>query len=186
MVTTRSRQPSSSSTTPDHSPSRSLSYHSAATPSSVTMPAASWSRLSSLRCSHSISTPRAFYHPPLSHFVSPAHSTRYFNVVFHCSLLIEEDFDISCFGSTFVDFLTRHRLLRLAHSLPLPNFQIVREFYANFPAKPAVFDSLPNIIMSVHGVSIPVNFMFITVALGLVLIRSGTTCEPIPDFLPRH
>ncbi|KAI5344122.1 hypothetical protein L3X38_011999 [Prunus dulcis] len=106
---------------------------SAADSSSVVTPDASRSRPSSSLCWYSSTDSLASHHPPISHFVSPACSHRYTTVVCHRPLLIEEDFDLSRFGYTFIDFLSWHRLLQLVRGLPLPNFQIVREFYANFP-----------------------------------------------------
>ncbi|CAB4317764.1 unnamed protein product [Prunus armeniaca] len=106
------------------------------------------------------------------------------DVVYHRPRLIEDDFDLSSFGSTFVDFLTQHRLLPLVRGLPLPNFQIFREFYANFPDVSTAFASLSEIVVRVRGVSISLSFHFISVALSQAPIRSGSSCEPVLDFLP--
>lgn len=83
--------------------------------------------------------------------MSPTCSTSYTDVVYHRPLLIEEDFDLSSFDSTFVDFLTRHRLLPLVRSLSLPNFQIVREFYVNFLDVSSSSASLFGIVVYVRG-----------------------------------
>ncbi|KAI5319284.1 hypothetical protein L3X38_038992 [Prunus dulcis] len=135
----------------DHSLSHFVRHRYATNPHSVITPGASRSRPSSSRRSRSTSASRASHHPPISHFVSPACSTRYTDVVCHRPLLIEDDFDLSSFGSTFVEFLTQHRLLPL-----------------------------------VRGISIPLSFHFISAVLGQALIRSGNSCEPVPDFLPCH
>ncbi|CAB4269395.1 unnamed protein product [Prunus armeniaca] len=183
MVTTRSRRTSSSAAT-DHSPSRSVRRRTAASPPSGVTPTASPSRPSSSRRSRSSTASRASPHPPASHFVSPVCATRYTYVICHRPLLIEKDFDLSSFGPTFVDFLTRHRLLPLVRGLPLPNFQIIREFYANFPDVSAASVALSGLVVRVRGVAIPLSFHFISAALGLPPIRSGSSCEPVPDFLP--
>ncbi|KAI5323851.1 hypothetical protein L3X38_032924 [Prunus dulcis] len=183
MVTTRSRRPFSSSATPDHSPSRSTRCRSADNPTSIVTLAASRSRLSSSRCSHSSIASSASHHPLISHFVSPVCSTCYTDVVYHCPLLIEEDFDLSGFGSTFVDFLSRHCLLPLVRGLPLPNFQLVREIYANFSNVSDASASLSGIVVRVRGISIPLSFHFISATLNLAPIRFGSSCKLVPDFL---
>ncbi|PQQ03226.1 hypothetical protein Pyn_12853 [Prunus yedoensis var. nudiflora] len=182
MVTTQSRRSSSFDAT-NHSPSRSVRCRFAASPSSVVTPAEFPSRPSSSRRSCSSITSRASHHPPVSHFVSQACSTRYTDMVCHRPMLIEEDFDLSSFGSTFVDFLIRHRLLPLVRGLPLPNFQIVREFYANFPDVSAASAVLSRLVMRLRGIAILLNFHFISTALGSTPICFGSSCEPFPDFL---
>ncbi|CAL2236820.1 unnamed protein product [Prunus armeniaca] len=183
MVTTRSCRPSSSSPAPDHSPSCLVRRRSTIDPSSVFTPAASQSRPSFSRLLRSNTASRVSHHPPISHFMSPTCSTSYTNVVYHRPLLIEEDFDLSSFDSTFVDFLTRHCLLPLVRSLSLPNFQIVREFYANFLDVSSSSVSLSGIVVCVRGISISLSFHFISTASGLAPILFGSSCELVPDFL---
>ncbi|PQQ13037.1 hypothetical protein Pyn_14639 [Prunus yedoensis var. nudiflora] len=188
MVTTRSRRVSPSAAV-DHGPSRSVHRRSATSPSSGVTPAESPSRPSSSRRSRSSTTSRVSSHPPVSHFVSLACSHRYTAVVCHRPILVEEDFDLSSFGPSFVDFLMRHRLLPLVRGLPLPNFQIVREFYANFLDVSIVSIAsvaLSGLAVRVGGIAIPLSFHFISAALGLTPIRSGSSCEPVPNFLPRR
>ncbi|CAL8156327.1 unnamed protein product [Prunus armeniaca] len=133
------------------------------------------------------------YCPLLTQFVSPANSTRYFNIVCHYPLLIGEDFDLSSFGSIFVDFLTRHRLLWLVQGLSLPNFQIVSHFYANFSTEPTASNLHSDIVVSVHVPdSIPrlhlVNILYVSQpevlptkpSLGMM---SQWTCTLICNFL---
>ncbi|CAB4268965.1 unnamed protein product [Prunus armeniaca] len=74
----------------------------------------------------------------------------------------------------------------LVRGLPLPNFQIVREFYANFPDVSAASTALFGLAVHERGISIPLSFHFISAALGLAPIRSGNSCEPVPYFLPCH
>ncbi|CAL8134940.1 unnamed protein product [Prunus armeniaca] len=80
----------------------------------------------------------------------------------------------------------RHRLLPLVRGLPLSNFQIVREFYANFPDVSAASIALSGLVVRVRGVAIPLSFHFISAALDLPPIRSGSSCVPVLDFLPRR
>lgn len=74
----------------------------------------------------------------------------------------------------------------MVHGLPLPNFQIVREFYANFPDVSAASTTLSGLVVHERGISIPLSFHFISAAIGLAPIRSGSSCEPVPYFLPCH
>ncbi|KAL6289953.1 hypothetical protein ACE6H2_007463 [Prunus campanulata] len=182
MVTTRSRRASSSVVT-DHSPFRSVRHRTVASPSSGDTPAESPSRPSSSQRSRSSITSRVCPHPLVSHFVSQACSTRYTYVVYHRPILIEEDFDLSSFGPTFIDFLTRHCLLPLVHGLPLPNFWIVREFYANFPDVSTASIALSGLVVRVRGIAIPLSFYFILATLGLTPICSGNSGESVPDIL---
>ncbi|CAL9006894.1 unnamed protein product [Prunus brigantina] len=87
MVTTWSRRSSSSAAT-DHNPSRFVRRQSTASPSSVVTPAEFPSRPFSSRRSRSGTTPSASPHPPISHFISQACSTRYIDLVFRESLIV--------------------------------------------------------------------------------------------------
>lgn len=184
MVTTGNCKTSSSPATLGHLLSHSVCPCSVGTQSSVVAIAKFPSMPSSSRHPCFIGAPLVHYRPPLMHFVSSANSTRYFNIVCHHPLLIGEDFDLSSFGSIFVDFLTRQNLLRLVQGLSLPNFQIVSNFYANFYTEPTASNLHSDIVVSVRGVFIPVNFVFIAVSLGLALIWPGATCEPVPNSIP--
>lgn len=45
---------------------------------------------------------------------------------------------------------------------------------------------LSGLVVRVRGIVIPLSFQFIWATLGLTLIRSGSSCEPVLDFLPRR
>lgn len=113
-------------------------------------------------------------HPLEAHFVSSAHAHRYSTVVCHRPPVIEEDFNLRSFGPTLVDFLSRHQLLPLVQGFPLPNFQLVREFYVNFPDVSTASASLSEPVLIVRETLTPLNFTFISAALGLAPFPPGT------------
>ncbi|CAB4279497.1 unnamed protein product [Prunus armeniaca] len=107
------------------------------------------------------------YCPLLTQFVSPANSTRYFNIVCHYPLLIGEDFDLSSFGSIFVDFLTRHRLLWLVQ-VPdsIPRLHLVNILYVS---QPEVLPTKPSLgMMSQWTCTLICNFLNLTSQHGKV------------------